>query len=173
VRSARGFREDCCWHSCVGFIDAARSKPEDMNDKGSGLYRTGAWMMGASGVWLLGLGMYFALMRPALLPEDPRFMGTTLVAIETAVPGLENWLNHVFVVMGGFMAAAGALVLYLACTLFTTRLKGAVSAFVVSGLLTVVLMSGMNFALQSDFRWVLLAPVFLWIGGVACLAARR
>ena len=36
----------------------------------------------------------------------------------------------------------------------------------VAGLLTVGLMSAMNFALHSDFRWLLLVPVLLWLGGL-------
>ena len=51
------------------------------------------WMLIACGVWLVGLGLYFIVLRPPLLPEDPRFMGTTLAQIRTAVPGLESWLQ--------------------------------------------------------------------------------
>lgn len=144
-----------------------------MNEKGGGLYRVAAWIMGACGVWLIGLGFYFAFGRPPLLPEDPRFMGTTLEAIETMVPGLEGWLRNLFVVMGGFMAASGALVLYLARTVLIVRLQGAIGVFVVSGILTVVLMSAMNFALHSDYRWLLLVQALLWFAGVACFVARR
>ena len=144
-----------------------------MNEKSDGLYRAAAWIMGACGLWLLVLGLYFVFGRPSLLPEDLRFMGTTLEAIETTVPGLQGWLHNVFVVMGGFMAASGALVLYLARTALAVRLKGAIGIFIVSGLLTVGLMSSMNFVLHSDFRWLLLIPVVLWFGGIACLVARR
>lgn len=142
-----------------------------MNEKGDRLFRAAAWTMGACGVWLMVLGLYFAFVRPPLLPEDSRFMGTTLEAIETAMPGLEGWLRIVFRVMGGFMAASGTLVLYLARTVLTVRLHGVIGAFVVSGLLTVALMSATNFVLHSDFRWILLAPVALWIAGVACFVA--
>ena len=130
-------------------------------------------MMGACGVWLIVLGVYFAFMRPSLLPEDTQFMGTTLEAIETMVPGLEVWLRKVFVVMGGFMAASGVLVLYLARTLLVVRLHGVTSVFLTSGILTVALMSAMNFSLHSVFRWLLLAPVVLWFVAVALLVVRR
>ena len=69
------------------------------------------WMLTACGVWLmglnlgpgpgpglgpgLGLGLCFIFLRPPLLPEDPRFMGTTVEQIRMAVPGLESWLNEV------------------------------------------------------------------------------
>ncbi len=49
------------------------------------------WMLITRGVWLAGLGLYFIFPRPPLLPEDPRFMGTTLAQIRSAVPGLESW----------------------------------------------------------------------------------
>ena len=57
-------------------------------------------MLIACGVWLLGLGLYFIVLRPPLLPEDARFMGTTLAQVRTAVPGLESWLQKVFTVIG-------------------------------------------------------------------------
>ena len=52
------------------------------------------------GLWLVALGLYFVFLRPALLPEDPRYIGGSLEAIRAAVPGLEYWLGHVFKVMG-------------------------------------------------------------------------
>ena len=61
------------------------------------------------GFYLVALGLYVALLRPALLPEDPRYIGSSLAAIRAAVPGLERWLGLVFKVMGGFMLATGAL----------------------------------------------------------------
>ncbi len=51
------------------------------------------WMLVACGVWLVGLGLYFIFLRRPLLPEDPRFMGTTLVQIRAAVPGLRVGLE--------------------------------------------------------------------------------
>ena len=110
------------------------------------------WMLMACGVWLVGLGLYFIALRPPLLPEDPRFMGTTLEQIRAAVPGLEGWLKNVFRVMGGFMAGAGVLTLFVATVAMPSRLKGTSWALAISGALTVVLMSATNFALQSDFR---------------------
>ena len=68
----------------------------------------------ACGFWVVVLGVYFVVLRPALLLEDPRFMGSSLEALRVAAPGLERWLGHVFNVMGGFMVATGALTLLLA-----------------------------------------------------------
>ena len=125
-----------------------------------------AWMIAGCGIWLIALGMYFAALRPALLPEDPRFMGATLAQIRADVPGLENWLKRVFTVMGGFMAGAGVLTVFVATTLMRLRLPGTSWAIALSGALTVGLMSATNFALQSDFRWVLLVPALVWFAGL-------
>jgi hypothetical protein len=55
----------------------------------SGRLRTATWLLTASGIWLLGLGIYFIALRPALLPEDPRYMGATLAQLRQAAPGME------------------------------------------------------------------------------------
>ena len=128
--------------------------------------RVSAWMLIACGVWLVGLGLYFIVLRPPLLPEDPRFMGTTLAQIRTAVPGLESWLQKVFTVMGGFMASAGVLTVFVATVAMPQRLTGTSSTIALSGALTVALMSATNFALDSDFRWLLLVPALVWLAGL-------
>ena len=127
---------------------------------------TSTWMILACGVWLIALGLYFIVLRPALLPEDPRFMGTTLEQLRLAVPGLEGWLQKVFAVMGGFMTAAGVLTVWVATVAMPTRLKGTFWALALSGALTVILMSATNFALQSDFRWLLFVPALGWSAGL-------
>lgn len=131
------------------------------------------WALAACGVWLLALGFYFMVMRPPLLPEDLRYMATTLVQIRTAVPGLEMWLARVFTVLGGFMAGAGVLTVFVAVVAMPPRLKGTSWAVALSGLLTVGLMSATNFALHSDFRWLLVVPAFAWLAGLALYNAGR
>lgn len=134
---------------------------------GSSKYRhVSTWVLVACGVWLIGLGFYFSVLRPPLLPEDPRFMGTSISQIQTAVPGLESWLNKVFLVMGGFMASAGLLTVFVATAAMPQRLKGTSWVIALSGALTVALMSATNFALYSDSRWVLLVPALTWLVGV-------
>ena len=130
-------------------------------------------MLIVCGVWLIGLGFYFIFLRPPLLPEDPRFMGTTLVQIRIDVPGLEIWLNKVFAVMGGFMAAAGVLTVFVAAVAMPRRLPGVAWVNALSGALTVALMSATNFALHSDFRWLLLVPALVWFSGAVCYIVRR
>ncbi|WP_235578291.1 hypothetical protein [Pseudorhodoferax sp. Leaf267] len=136
-------------------------------------HRVSAWMLTACGVWLVGLGFYFIVLRPPLLPEDPRFMGTTLEQIRTSVPGLEAWLQKVFTVMGGFMAGAGVLTVFVATVAMPLRLKGVPWAVGFSGVLTVLLMSATNFALQSDFRWLLLLPALVWFAGLVVYLANH
>jgi len=128
------------------------------------------WLLTVCGAWLIALGAYFTLVRPALLPEDPRFIGTALERLREAAPGLEAWLRVVFTVMGGFMVGAGVLTVFLARTAVPARLKGTGWAIALAGLPTVVLMSAMNFVLHSDFRWVLLLPALIWVVAVALYA---
>ena len=136
-------------------------------------HHVSTWLLAACGVWLVGLGLYFIVLRPPLLPEDPRFMGTTLEQIRISVPGLEAWLRKVFTVMGGFMAGAGVLTMFVATVAMPRRLKGAPWAMGISGALTVVLMSATNFALHSDFRWLLLLPALVWLAGLVVYLANR
>ena len=133
-----------------------------------------SWLLTACGVWLVGLGFYFIAVRPPLLPEDARFMGAIATQIQGAVPGLEAWLKKVFIVMGGFMAGTGVLTVFVATVAMPRRLKGATWAIALAGALTVALMSATNFALHSDFRWLLLVPPLTWLSGLVLhLAIRR
>lgn len=133
-----------------------------------------AWMLIVCGIWLVILGFYFMAMRPSLLPEDLRFMHTTLAQVRTTLPGLENWLARVFTVLGGFMAGAGVLTIFIAAVVLPSRLKGTSWALALSGALTVGLMSATNFVLRSDFRWLLLIPALVWLTGfVLYIAGRR
>ncbi|MDB5890054.1 MAG: hypothetical protein JWP47_885 [Polaromonas sp.] len=112
----------------------------------------------ACGGWMILLGVYFILLRPALLPGDSRFMGTSAEALPAAAPGLEGWLGHVFNVMGGFMVAAGTMTILLAWRSISRRAPGTLLAAAVAGASGVALMSATNFLLHSDFRWLLLVP---------------
>lgn len=126
----------------------------------------------ACSAWMVGLGLYFLFVRPALMPEDPRFIGASLETIRSALPGLERWLGHVFNVLGGFMAACGFLLGVLAWNLHR-RLPGTFPALCAAGAASVGLMSATNFAIHSDFRWLLLAPPLLWVAGPACFVRER
>jgi len=131
------------------------------------------WMLAACGIWLVSLGLYFIFLRPPLLPEDTRFMGSSVAQVRAAVPGLEGWLQRVFIVMGGFMAGTGVLTVFAACVATPLSLRGTAWAVAMSGTLTVGLMSAINFNLHSDFRWLLLVPALVWIAGFVLHIARR
>ena len=81
-------------------------------------------MLAFGGAVLMLLGLYFIFVRPPLLPEDPRAMGTTLAQVEAAVPGLAGWLCRVFWVMGSFIFATGLLTVHVAVTSFRARVAG-------------------------------------------------
>ncbi len=115
-----------------------------------------------AGVVLVALGLYFILVRPALLPEDPRYIGSTSSAIRASVPGLEPWLEKVFWVMGGYMIATGLLTSTIALTILRERRRGITAVVVVAGLLSMGWMAAVNFILDSDFKWVLLGFALLW-----------
>lgn len=129
------------------------------------------WIFTASGIWLLGLGLYFIVVRPPLLPEDVRFMGTSIGQARAALPGLEGWLQRVFTVLGGFIAGAGVLTVLIARGSLWARFDGTALAWAmaIAGTFTVGLMSATNFALHSDFEWLLLVPALAWSLGVMLL----
>ena len=148
----------------------------DSDPESRGIFKVrhvSTWMLFVCGIWLTGLGLYFVVVRPPLLPEDQRFMGTTLAQIRTAVPGLEAWLGMVFTVMGGFMAGTGVLTVFVAAIAMPSPLKGTSWAIALSGAVTVLLMSATNFALSSDFRWGLIVPALMWFAGLVLYVARR
>ena len=126
-----------------------------------------ASVLALGGIILMGLGLYFAFLRPALLPEDPRFMGASLSEIQAALPGLSLWLRRVFWVMGGYMFAAGLLTAYVAQTAFRARARGAAGVVALAGLASIGWMAVVNFIIASDFKWVLLAFVLIWILALA------
>jgi hypothetical protein len=119
-------------------------------------------LIAACGAWHVALGLYFVFIRPALLPEDARYIGADLATLQTTAPRVAAWLDKVFMVMGGFMAGAGVLIVHVARNVMPLRQAGTAVALGVTGALTLGLMSAVNFALHSDFRWLLLGPPVLW-----------
>lgn len=84
-------------------------------------------LLAGSGILLIGVGMYFLFLRPALLPEDIRFMSLTPTELQAVGPRLEAWLTHVFRVMGGYIFASGILAVALAAT--SSRARHALAAW--------------------------------------------
>ncbi len=123
-------------------------------------WSTSALVLG--GLSLIGLGLYFIFLRPALLPEDSRYMGATPAAIQATIPGLSKWLQKVFWVMGGYMLSTGLLTLDVALTTFRERAPGAAAVMALVGLTSIGWMTVVNFILRSDFRWVILLLTAPW-----------
>ena len=119
------------------------------------------------GVILMGMGFYFAILRPPLLPEDLRYMDATIGQIRTTLPGLEPWLARVFGVLGGFMFATGLLTVYLAATALKTKRRGELAVIATSGFASIGWMAITNFVIDSDFKWILLAVALLWVMALA------
>ena len=125
------------------------------------------WLVLGCGVWLVGLGLYFIFVRPTLLPEDVRYISFDPQVLAAAAPALGRWLGKVFTVMGGFIAGAGVLVMHFGLRAMPARTPGTTVVLALVGALTVGLMSGVNFALHSDFRWVLILPPIVWLFALA------
>jgi len=134
--------------------------------------RVAAGLIGACAAYQMVLGAYFVVFRPPLLPEDLRFLGATAERVAVVLPRLEGWLDLVFAVLGGQMAAMGVLLAGLAARLARSRrISGYELVFLsLAGLLSVASMSVANFALGSDFRWLLAIPVAAWAAGAVFAA---
>ena len=115
-----------------------------------------------SGVILIGIGLYFIFLRPPLLPEDARYMDTTLAEIQATVPGLTRWLQKVFWVMGGYIFTVGLLTIYIAFSSFQTRTRVAFPIIAIAGLSSIGWMTVVNFIINSDFKWLLLMSALVW-----------
>lgn len=121
-----------------------------------------ALSLSIAGILLLGTGIYFIFLRPALLPEDLRFMKSTLPEIQETIPGLALWLKNVFWVMGGYILTTGLLTIYISRTSFRTHEQGSFWIVALTGLSSIGFMTLVNFMLGSDFKWRLLLFTFPW-----------
>jgi hypothetical protein len=126
-----------------------------------------AWLFGIAGIVLAGIGGFFILLRPSLLPEDLRFLGESINEIDEYVPRLRRWLQRVFMVLGGQALAAGALTVFVAATGVRDGHMAAVVALAFAGAASTGLMAAVNFTIRSDFRWMLLALLALWTTATA------
>ena len=115
-----------------------------------------------AGVTLIGVGVYFIVLRPPLLPEDVRYMALPAAQLDILRPRLELWLTHVFRVMGGYILATGVLAVTLAATSFRAHQKGAAIGALIGGAASIGWMAVVNFLIDSDFKWVLLGMALLW-----------
>jgi len=52
------------------------------------------WLIASCGVWQIGLALYFIFLRPALLPEDVRYMGSTFTRCKLRFRGSSSGLER-------------------------------------------------------------------------------
>ncbi len=123
--------------------------------------------LAGSGILLIGIGFYFLFLRPSLLPEDVRYMGLTPAELQSIEPRIGSWLAHVFRVMGGYITATGVLAVALATTSFRQHHAVAASGAMFGGVASIGWMAIVNFVIDSDFRWFLLAVALVWACSLA------
>jgi hypothetical protein len=126
-----------------------------------------------AGALLAGMGLYFMILRPPLLPEDTRFMGMAAAQLDPLRPGLDAWLTQVFRVMGGYVLATGVLAVTLAATSFRQRSPVAAVGAFIGGAASIGWMVVVNFTINSDFKWVLLAMALVWAASLVLFRLER
>jgi len=119
-------------------------------------------ILSSAGLLLAGMGLYFIFLRPRLLPEDLRYIGSVSQNVKDNIPGLANWLQKVFWVMGGYIFTTGLLTVFISFTSFRKHLPGAFGVIALSGISSIGLMTVVNFIIGSDFKWLLLSFTSLW-----------
>lgn len=120
-------------------------------------------ILALAGILVCGIGVYFLAWRPALLPEDIRFMQLSEAEVSSIGPRLANWLAHVFQVLGGYALATGILAVTLAATSFRARKQLAVAGAAIGGAVSIGLMAAVNFAIDSDFKFLLVGVALVWV----------
>ena len=92
---------------------------------------------------------------------------------QATAPGLFNWLDRVFWVMGGYVFTSGLLTCYIAQTAFRERRRGVLSVVGLAGLSSIGLMVIINFLIDSDFKWPLLAIAALWLSALGLFLRQK
>ena len=121
-----------------------------------------ASVLAFAGLLLIVMGIYFVLLRSALLPEDLRYMKTTLSVIHDSAQGLSAWLQKVFWVMGSYIFTTGLLTIFISLTSFRKRVSGAFGIVAITGISSIGSMTMVNFMISSDFKWLLLIFTLPW-----------
>ena len=122
-----------------------------------------ASMLALAGLLLVAMGIYFIFVRPPLLPEDLRYLKTTLPVMQDAAPDLSAWLQKVFWVMGSYIFTTGLLIVFISFTSFRNHLHGAFGIVTLAGISSIGSMTVVNFMIGSDFKWLLLIFTLPWI----------
>jgi len=71
------------------------------------------------------------------------------------------------VVLGGHALTAGGLTIFIAATRVRAGDSAAIIVLGIAGATSIGLMTVVNFAIRSDFRWALLAASGLWVVAIA------
>jgi hypothetical protein len=144
-------------------------------DRGSttALWAISSVLLGIFGASLVVIGVYFILLRPQFLPEDFRYIGVSQAQLESAAPGLGDWLNQVFRVLGGYVSATGILTVALAATSYRSHHLSAAIVAASAGVFSIGSMTIINFQINSDFKWVLLGIATLWACSLALFLIER
>ncbi len=135
-----------------------------------GPWNMSAVLLSVAGLLVSGIGIYFLALRPPLLPEDIRFIGLSPTEVALLGARLAPWLSNVFHVLGGFALATGIVTIALAATSYRARSPAAVLAAALGGTVSIVLMAVVNFAINSDFKWILAGFALVWVSSLVAFA---
>lgn len=134
--------------------------------------RIAAGILAVVGILVMGIGGYFAILRPALLPEDIRFIGADAAAL-MAAPEVISWLRFVFIVLGAYVFTTGLFVSHIAFTALRSGRNMPTALVAGSGLISLGVMVAVNFAIGSDFKYLLAGLGALWAISVLLVLSDR
>lgn len=145
-----------------------------MTDPAHRRWPRSALLLALAGVAMIGAGLFFLLLRPALLAEDVRYMALLEAQLAAVRPALDGWLTHVFRVMGGHLLGVGVLTVTLAATAYREGRWLAWCGALVAGSVSIGWMSAVNFIIASDYKWPLFGVAVLWAASLSvfCLEWR-
>ena len=122
-----------------------------------------ASILAFGGLLLVAMGIYFVLLRPLYCRKISATLAQHYQHAKENIPGLLNWLQKVFWVMGSYIFTTGLLIIFIAFTSFRKRLRGAFSIVAIAGISSIGSMTVVNFMIGSDFKWVLLIFTLPWV----------
>lgn len=128
-----------------------------------------AVLCGALGLLTILTGLYFAVLRPAMLPEDQRLTGVPLAALPSAFTG---WLSIVFRTWAGFMIAFGVLLASCAGYLRSENRRWIRGGIALSVVVAFGFFLASNIQIGSDFLWYV-ALLFVLAALTAFATLRR
>lgn len=130
------------------------------------------------GVLTLAVGVYFLVLRPALLPEDIRYTG---IDPNSLTPAFIDWLGIVFSTWGGFLAGFGVTVLGVGVFMLSGRavwlyLGAAIGVLIAFGrflLSNIIINSDSLWLIASLFVLAIVLSILLLVAAVRGLQRKR